>query len=235
MILNALKKPLPTEGDRFEDFARCARQARKTRQDIRGSVSIAGRRTGKRSSRCSRQRQDTQWCGDCFSTRKRAGRGHVGLLAPARTEPALALARAARVVGRHLYNAVWRYQMVGQIASLFLGQEVRLVVLLDGNDGGRARCDTLMKELCAGYEEAVLMLSDMLGQAKYETEDIIGEATILFCPEERGRKEGHAEPGRSRQGHLGCARSKALRRDTAPNYRSAGSRRSCAKLSLIGR
>ena len=208
--------------------------ARKTRQDIRGSVSIAGQRAGKRYSRCNRRRQDTQWCGDCFSTRNRAGRGHVGLLAPARTEPALSLARATRVAGRHIYNAVWRYQMVGQMRRCSWDRKHDWLSCWT-ETAGRARCDTLMKELYAGYEEAVRMLSDMLGQAKCEPEDIIGETTILFCPEERGRKEGHAEPGRSRQGHLGCARSRAPQRNTAPNYWSAGSRRSCAKLSLIGR
>lgn len=70
-------------------------------------------------------------------------------------------------------------KLVGHIASLFLGQEVRPVVLLDGDDAGRARRDALMKELYAGYENAVLMLGDVLGEKECETEDIIGEATIL--------------------------------------------------------
>ena len=70
-------------------------------------------------------------------------------------------------------------KLVGHIASLFLGQDVRPVVLLDGDDAGRARCDALMRELYAGHEKAVLMLSDVLGQEESETEDIIGEATIL--------------------------------------------------------
>ena len=69
--------------------------------------------------------------------------------------------------------------MVGHIASLFLGQEVRPVVLLDGDDAGRARRDALMKQLYAGHEKAVLMLSDVLGQDECETEDIIAETTIL--------------------------------------------------------
>ena len=70
-------------------------------------------------------------------------------------------------------------KLVGHVASLFLGQEVRPVVLLDGDDAGRARRDALMKELYAGYEKAVLMLSDVLGQEECEIEDIIGEAMIL--------------------------------------------------------
>ncbi len=70
-------------------------------------------------------------------------------------------------------------KLVGHIASLFLGQEVRPVVLLDGDDAGRARRDALMKELYAGHEKAVLMLSDVLGEVECETEDVIGEATIF--------------------------------------------------------
>ena len=68
---------------------------------------------------------------------------------------------------------------MGHIASLFLGQEVRPLVLLDGDDAGRARREALMKELYAGYEKAVLMLSDVLGQEECETEDLIGEQAVL--------------------------------------------------------
>lgn len=56
---------------------------------------------------------------------------------------------------------------------------MRPVVLLDGDDAGRARRDALMKDLYAGYENVVLMLGDVLGDEECETEDIIGEATIL--------------------------------------------------------
>ena len=70
-------------------------------------------------------------------------------------------------------------KLVGHIASLFLGQEVRPVVLLDGDDAGRARRDALTKELYAGHEKAVLMLNDVLKCEECETEDIIGEAAIL--------------------------------------------------------
>ena len=70
-------------------------------------------------------------------------------------------------------------KLVGHIASLFLGQRVRPVVLLDGDDAGRARRDALMRELYAGHENAVLMLGDVLGEEECEIEDIIGEATIL--------------------------------------------------------
>ena len=68
---------------------------------------------------------------------------------------------------------------VGHIASLFLGQKVRVVVLLDSDDEGRIRKDALMKKLYAGHEKAVLMLEDVLEKEKCEIEDILGEAAIL--------------------------------------------------------
>lgn len=72
-------------------------------------------------------------------------------------------------------------KLVGHIASLFLGQEVRPLVLLDGDEAGRARRDALIKELYAGHMPAVLMLNDALGQvdAELEIEDILGEAVLL--------------------------------------------------------
>jgi energy-coupling factor transporter ATP-binding protein EcfA2 len=72
-------------------------------------------------------------------------------------------------------------KLVGQIASLFLGQEVRPLVLLDGDEAGRVRRDALIKELYAGHMPAVLMLDDALGQsgAELEIEDILGEAILL--------------------------------------------------------
>lgn len=72
-------------------------------------------------------------------------------------------------------------KLVGHIASLFLGQEVRPLVLLDGDAAGRARRDVLIKELYAGHSMAILMLDDALGQsgAQVEIEDILGEALLL--------------------------------------------------------
>ena len=70
-------------------------------------------------------------------------------------------------------------KLVGHLASLFLGQEVRPIVMLDGDDAGRARRDALMNELYAGHEKAVLMLSEVIAQEECEVEDIIGEAAIL--------------------------------------------------------
>ncbi|MYJ19922.1 MAG: AAA family ATPase, partial [Rhodothermaceae bacterium] len=70
---------------------------------------------------------------------------------------------------------------VGKIASLFLGKRVRPIVLLDGDEAGRTRRDALFRELYVGREEAVLMLSDVLGQDECEIEDLIAEPTILHA------------------------------------------------------
>lgn len=72
-------------------------------------------------------------------------------------------------------------KLVGHIASLFLGQRVRPLVLLDGDEAGRARQNALIKELYAAHATAILMLDDALGQAGAETEieDIIGEEVLL--------------------------------------------------------
>ncbi len=70
-------------------------------------------------------------------------------------------------------------KQVGYLAALFLGQKVRPLVLLDGDDAGRVRRDALLKELFAGKERAVLMLSDVLGVSECETEDILGESVLL--------------------------------------------------------
>lgn len=70
-------------------------------------------------------------------------------------------------------------KMVGHLASLFLGQNVRPVVLLDGDDAGRVRRDALMKELYQGHEKAVVMLDEALAGTGCEIEDILGEEHIV--------------------------------------------------------
>lgn len=70
-------------------------------------------------------------------------------------------------------------KLVGHLASLFLGQKVRPLVLLDGDDAGRIRRDALLKELYAGHEKAVLMLDEVLGTSEAEIEDVIGEKSLL--------------------------------------------------------
>ena len=70
---------------------------------------------------------------------------------------------------------------VGRLASLFLGHEVRPLVLLDGDDAGRVRRDALMRELYAGYDSGILMLDSVLGRQgqDIEIEDIVGETHVL--------------------------------------------------------
>jgi len=72
-------------------------------------------------------------------------------------------------------------KMVGQIASLFLGQKVRPIVLLDGDDAGRVRRDALMKELYSAHGSAILMLDEAVGRNgdHIEIEDILGEDIVL--------------------------------------------------------
>ena len=102
-------------------------------------------------------------------------------------------------------------KMVGHIASLFLGQQVRPVVLLDGDDAGRVRRDALMKELYAGHERAVLMLGDVLEKEKCETEDIIGEATILPVLKEVVGKVSLNQDDRSKGSLVDQIKSAAMR------------------------
>lgn len=98
-----------------------------------------------------------------------------------------ALAHQCRATGRKtlpddIYiTACGGTKLVGILASLFLGQQVRPLVLLDGDEAGRARRDALIKELYAGHLPAILMLNDALGQAgaEVEVEDILGEAIVL--------------------------------------------------------
>ena len=56
---------------------------------------------------------------------------------------------------------------------------MRPVILLDGDNAGRVRRDALITELYEGQENAVLILSDVIGKEECEIEDIIGEETIL--------------------------------------------------------
>jgi predicted ATP-dependent endonuclease of OLD family len=70
-------------------------------------------------------------------------------------------------------------KLVGHLASLFLGQEVRPLVLLDGDDAGRVRRDALMKELYKGHERAVLLLNEVFGGGDFEMEDVVGADAIM--------------------------------------------------------
>ena len=70
---------------------------------------------------------------------------------------------------------------VGYLASLFLGQEVRPLILLDGDRSGQVRRDALTKELYAGRESEILMLDSVLNRTgqEVEIEDILGEELVL--------------------------------------------------------
>ncbi|MFL9876717.1 AAA family ATPase [Paraburkholderia megapolitana] len=72
-------------------------------------------------------------------------------------------------------------KLVGHLAALFLGQEVRPLILLDADEAGRVRRDALLRELYVGQESHIVMLNDVLGDPKteFEIEDIIGEAILL--------------------------------------------------------
>lgn len=70
-------------------------------------------------------------------------------------------------------------KMVGHLASLFLGQTVRPLVLLDGDDAGKVRRDALLKELYCGQENAVLLLDQVFQTTGFAMEDIIGEKSLL--------------------------------------------------------
>ena len=70
---------------------------------------------------------------------------------------------------------------VGHFASLFLSHKVRPVVLLDGDDAGRARKDALIRELYVDRDSMIVMLDDVLCRSgdEIEIEDIIGAKFIV--------------------------------------------------------
>ena len=70
---------------------------------------------------------------------------------------------------------------VGRMASLFLGHEVRPLVLLDGDDAGRVRKNALLKDLYAGHDPGILLLDEALNRPgdEVEIEDILDENVVL--------------------------------------------------------
>ena len=70
---------------------------------------------------------------------------------------------------------------IGYFASLFLSDEVRPVVLLDGDDAGRARRNALIRELYAGHDSGIVMLDEVLNRPgeHVEIEDVLGEALLM--------------------------------------------------------
>ena len=69
--------------------------------------------------------------------------------------------------------------MVAKLAALFLGQDVRPVVLLDGDQAARVQRDNLMRDLYVGHDQQIVMLDAVLGVADCEIEDLLGETIIL--------------------------------------------------------
>jgi predicted ATPase len=72
-------------------------------------------------------------------------------------------------------------KLVGNLAALFLGQDVRPLILLDADEAGRVRRDALLKELYVGQHGHIVMLDEALDRpgSDLEVEDIMGEAVIL--------------------------------------------------------
>jgi len=69
--------------------------------------------------------------------------------------------------------------MVGKIAALFLGQEVRPIILLDGDQAAYVQRNNLTKELYVGQDDQIVMLDELLGITNCEIEDVVGEEVIL--------------------------------------------------------
>ena len=70
---------------------------------------------------------------------------------------------------------------MGHLASLFLGHDVRPLVLLDGDDAGRARQNSLLNDLYTAHSSGIVMLDDFVGRSgqEVEIEDLLGEDIIL--------------------------------------------------------
>ena len=70
---------------------------------------------------------------------------------------------------------------VSRLASLFLGHDARPLVILDGDDAGRARQNALLRDLYAGHDLGIVMLDDVLGRPgqEVEIEDILGDEVLL--------------------------------------------------------
>lgn len=99
---------------------------------------------------------------------------------------------------------------VGNIASLFLGQEIRPIILLDSDEAGKARQDALLKDLYTGHEQAILMLDDVLGQEEAEIEDVIGETIVLsILSEIVGKKVTLTQRDRKKNGLVNQIKSAA--------------------------
>lgn len=72
-------------------------------------------------------------------------------------------------------------KLVGALASLFLSEHVRPVILLDGDDAGRARKQALLKGLYSGYGARIVMLDEVLGMPGnvVTIENVVGTQAIV--------------------------------------------------------
>ena len=64
-------------------------------------------------------------------------------------------------------------------ASVFLDHEVRPVILLDSDDVGKRKRNSLLNKHYNKHKDAVLMLGKVFEQENYEIEDMIGEELII--------------------------------------------------------
>jgi hypothetical protein len=69
--------------------------------------------------------------------------------------------------------------MVTKIAALFLGQNVRPVVLFDGGQAAMIQRNNLTRNLYAGHDQQIVMLDAVLGAPGCEIEDLLGEDVVL--------------------------------------------------------
>lgn len=69
-------------------------------------------------------------------------------------------------------------KMMAMLASLFIGQGARPLVLLDDDDAGRVAKASLLKDLYAGEENSILLVRQAVPGAA-EIEDVVGEPRVL--------------------------------------------------------
>ena len=71
-------------------------------------------------------------------------------------------------------------RQVGYLASLFLGQDARPLIILDADQAGRDRRGSLLRELYAGHDSRIILLDEAVGRTgeELEIEDIIGEEIV---------------------------------------------------------
>ena len=72
---------------------------------------------------------------------------------------------------------------VGYLASLCIGYHVRLLIILDGDDAGKARKSSLLEKLFSDRAHRVMVLDEILKRPSKNVtiEDLIGESEILFA------------------------------------------------------